>query len=333
MGEPALTVIMSVYNGAKHLPEAIESILNQTFGEFRFVIVDDGSTDETGTILDDYARKDQRLVVVHQKNAGLTTTLNRIIATTDGELIARMDGDDISLPHRFEKQIAKLRSTPDCIVVGCWFQVITENGTPVREYVFPDNHRILTHNLHRGVNCYAHGSVIMRRKVFSDMGFSYRFRHGQDFDLWLRLSERGRLGLVEDVLYKRRDHNKSISRAVLPQRSALMKLMLLLADERKKHGRELSNWAESEEEVLRTVPLWTEKEIEAYDKFLKVRRLLCAGENRKARIILSTLGEKMSNYSNLAVARYISYFPGFITGPLLRLRDRINSRRLFMRNL
>lgn len=324
---------MSVYNGAKYLPEAVESILNQSFGQFRFVIVNDGSTDETGAILDDYAKNDKRLYVVHQDNAGLTANLNRVIANTDGEFIARMDSDDVSLPNRFEAQISKLRSTPECIMVGCWYQVIREDGSPVREHVFPDNHRILTRNLHRGINCYAHGSVIIRRKVFSEMGLSYRFRYGQDFDLWLRLSECGRIGIVEEILYKRRDHNETISRAVIPRRSALMRLMLLLADERKKHGKEISNWEQEEEKVFRTVPLWTEKEIDAYEKFLDARRLLCSGENRKARAILSSITTTLNNYDNLAVTQYISYLPGFITGPLLRLRDRINRRRHFIRVL
>ena len=105
---PRLSVAMSVYNNAAYLPHAIESILAQTFADFEFMIVDDGSTDESGAIIDRFASVDSRIRPIHQDNAGLIVSLNRMINRAQAPLIARMDGDDIALPERFARQVMPL---------------------------------------------------------------------------------------------------------------------------------------------------------------------------------------------------------------------------------
>jgi glycosyltransferase involved in cell wall biosynthesis len=115
---------MSVYNNAAHLPAAIESILAQSFGDFEFLIVNDGSSDESGDIIDRYAAGDRRIRAFHQPNLGLIASLNRMLAEARAPLIARMDDDDIALPARFERQLAFLAAHPDHGVVGTWSRCI-----------------------------------------------------------------------------------------------------------------------------------------------------------------------------------------------------------------
>ena len=105
MNNPAISVIMTAYNTEKYIKEAIESILNQTFKDFEFIIVDDGSTDNTRLIIEEYAKKDRRIKILYnKKNLGIVKSLNKAIAIAKGKYIARMDSDDVSKLNRLEKQ-------------------------------------------------------------------------------------------------------------------------------------------------------------------------------------------------------------------------------------
>lgn len=333
MKRPSVSVIMSVYNGERFMAAAIESILNQTFTDFEFLITDDGSTDATPSILDEYARKDARVKVIRQKNTGLTETLNRMVKIAQGEFVARMDADDLSLPERLKKQIDKMREKPDYLVIGSWFRTVCEEAENDYEMFFPDNPETLKTFIHRGVNCYAHGSVLIRKRLFEDLGLMYRFRYGQDFDLWLRASETGSIGMVEEVLYHRIDHRSSISRSLVPQRAALMNVMLRLSDQRLKNGRETDNWRTQEEKVFKEISRWNEKEIESHDVFLNARSLLCRGEGRKARELLISIQKDFGRNSRFLAPYLLTYLPGFFVGPILRQRDILNDRKWFKRRI
>jgi len=333
MKVPVISVVMSAYNAKEYLSQALDSILAQTFGDFEFIITNDGSTDDTQNVLEDYSRKDGRIKVIQQRNMGLTESLNQMVAIAKGEFIARMDADDISFPERFERQKRKFQDIPDYLAVGSWFQVVRKSNLPDCEIVFPDRPEILKKCLREGMNCYAHGSVMIRKAVFNELGFRYRFKFGQDMDLWLRLCERGPLGMVEEVLYQQRVHGRALSQVLIPQRSALMNIMLSLMKERKTHGREISDWKEEENKALNGIPEWTEKEIEAYDLFLDARRLLCSGNNVRARQILASIRGDLGEMRNILLSYYISCLPGFITAPMLRFRDKINNKRCFVRHI
>jgi glycosyltransferase involved in cell wall biosynthesis len=112
MNVPAISVAMSVYNNAAFLDQAVESILGQSLSDFEFLIVDDGSNDGSSAILDGYAARDSRIRIIRQENRGLIASLNRLLSEARAPLIARMDGDDISLPERFERQVAFLDVNP-----------------------------------------------------------------------------------------------------------------------------------------------------------------------------------------------------------------------------
>nr|WP_295373540.1 glycosyltransferase [uncultured Sphingosinicella sp.] len=206
MGVPAISVAMSVYNNAAFLDQAVESILSQSFSDFEFLIVDDGSSDGSSTMLDRHAARDPRIRIIRQENRGLIASLNRLIREARAPLIARMDGDDISLPERFERQVAFLEANPDHGVVGTWSRDIVEDGSPWHG-VFPDpptSHESLL-DVAEKQTLLCHTSVMMRRDPVLEVG-GYRaaFRHCEDYDLWLRLSERTHICSIPErlVLYR-----------------------------------------------------------------------------------------------------------------------------------
>ena len=128
---PAVSVVMPVYNAARHLREAVQSVLRQTFRDFELVAVDDGSTDESPAVLREYAARDPRVRVVSRPNTGIVGALNDGLDAARGPLVARMDADDVCLPRRFERQAAFLRDNPACLVVGTRVRYTEPNGRPI----------------------------------------------------------------------------------------------------------------------------------------------------------------------------------------------------------
>ena len=190
MNLPALSVAMSVYNGETHLGLAIESILAQTFTDFEFLILNDGSKDQTKSIIDIYAARDPRVRAIHRDNRGLVVSLNQLVEESRAPLIARMDADDICLPDRFAKQMAFLAANPDHGVIGTWTTDIDEHGKPypIIGDDHPTDHDAFIAGIGNGPML-CHPSVIMRRDlVLSVGGYHGAFKHCEDFDLWLRLA-------------------------------------------------------------------------------------------------------------------------------------------------
>jgi glycosyltransferase involved in cell wall biosynthesis len=209
--KPLISVVMSVYNNRDFVGEAIRSILNQTFHDFEFLITDDGSTDESAGIIDELAATDTRIRVFHQENTGLTIALNRMIAESHGNYIARMDADDISHPLRFEDQLKYLSTHAMCAVVGTGYLVIDAQGRPIGGVQAYDNPQALRSKITEASgNPLCHGSVMMRRDALVVLDPIYRWKYSQDFDLWLRLLESWEVGVIESVLYQFRWHDAGL---------------------------------------------------------------------------------------------------------------------------
>ncbi len=197
---PEISVVMSVYNGAPYLEAAINSILQQTYTNFEFIIVNDASTDDSPEILRKF--DDCRLrVITNTENLGLTKSLNIGINAARARFIARMDADDLSLPHRLERQRQFLEERPDYALVGSAYYQIDEHDR-TRGLV-----RVLTadQELRAGLrqqNWFGHGSVMMRREALRQLqGYDEQFKYAQDYDLWLRLSEHHKIANLEEPLY------------------------------------------------------------------------------------------------------------------------------------
>jgi glycosyltransferase involved in cell wall biosynthesis len=210
---PRISVLMPVYNNDRYLVEAIESILNQTVTDFEFIIVDDGSTDQTSTILTSYESRDPRIRVVRQKNGGIVSALNTGIAFCRGEYIARMDGDDISYPNRFSLQMDYLDNNPDCVVVGGVFMSIDEAGNRLWPYRFARNKVTSFRTFPIQVALTVHPLAMIRKEALIALG-GYRatFPHAEDYELFLRISKYGRVHNLDEILLSYRNHPQSISR-------------------------------------------------------------------------------------------------------------------------
>jgi Glycosyl transferase family 2 len=188
---PALSVVLPVYNGARFLGAALDSVLAQDFRDFECIAVDDGSTDQSAEILDEYQRRDARLHVFHQSNAGLVDTLNIAIGLCRAPLVARMDADDICLDGRFAMQMSHFRGRDDLAALGGQVQLIDGKGRPIRLVDYPGGGEELAACLEHG-SPLAHPAVMFRKAAVERVG-SYRkaFSHAEDYDLWLRLHEAG----------------------------------------------------------------------------------------------------------------------------------------------
>jgi len=178
---------MSVFNGEDFLRESIESILNQTFKDFEFIIVDDGSTDGTKRILSEYREKDSRIeIIINEKNIGLTKSLNKALKMTKGEYIARHDADDISLSQRFEKQIEFLQNNPDVKILGTYAHIISQNKKLLKKEILPTSDLEIRKLLIKR-NSFVHSSIMIKKEIFDRVGlYNEQFKTTQDYELWFR---------------------------------------------------------------------------------------------------------------------------------------------------
>ncbi len=220
---PTVSVLMAVYNGEKYLAEAMDSILSQTFNDFEFIIVDDGSKDASLKMLNDYAAHDQRIIVHPQQNRGLTASLNSAARMSRGKFLARMDPDDVALPQRFEEQVDYLDAHLDISLLGSRVILIDPYGTEYQRPQHPLVHDEIDAKLLAGEGwAIVHPVAMMRREAFEAVnGYDERYRTSQDFDLWLRMAEHGRLANIEQPLLKYRQHLDSANFAKAEQQRKL----------------------------------------------------------------------------------------------------------------
>lgn len=212
--KPTVSVILPVYNAGKYLAEALDSILNQTYDDFEVIAINDGSSDNSLEILNSYAKRDNRVRVISQKNHGLVYTLNHGISLANGEYIARMDGDDISLPRRFELQVKELKANKEVVLAAGIFEVINEYSEFVRLDVTPVKDADIKRTLHL-YNPLAHGSVMFRKEVFLRIG-GYRDDVGptEDFELWTRFAEAGKFICIPHGIFRWRLNPEGITHTV-----------------------------------------------------------------------------------------------------------------------
>ena len=208
MTKPRVSVILPAYNTERFIGEAIDSILNQTFRDFELIIISDGSTDLTPDIIKQYAKKDKRIRFFNnRKNRGLIYVLNMGLRKARGEYIARMDADDISLPTRFEKQVAYLDANPDVGLVGTVieaFGIFMGHGTQRPQVTLAD---FMTDNY------VAHPTVMMRKSVIRQYNFKYdpEYKHVEDYELWIRMVQVTKIHNVMEVLLRYRVTGDNVS--------------------------------------------------------------------------------------------------------------------------
>lgn len=194
-----ISVIISFYNGEKYIREAIESILKQTFENFEFIIIDDGSTDNSAEIIKSY--NDHRIILIQQENKGLAAALNEGIKIAKGKYIARMDTDDISEPDRFTIQLQYMENNPRCVVVGSLSNIISKDG----DFLYLAENSIDNNELKKALpynTPFAHGSSFIRTSALRSVGlYKGQMRFSQDVLLWIDLAELGDFAIIPKPLY------------------------------------------------------------------------------------------------------------------------------------
>ena len=207
-----MTVLMSCFNGERWLAQAVESVLEQTFTDFEFVAIDDGSRDGTRGVLEAYASFDTRMRLIVKPNTGLADSLNEGIRAAVGRWIARIDADDIWHPEKLARQMSWIHAHPQAVLLGTGLQLMDVNSRRYRVYQYPSGHRGLVTHLQSARPFPAHSSVMYRTDaVVACGGYRPRIRKAEDTDLWLRLSNHGVLGSLPEPLTLLRRHSDQMS--------------------------------------------------------------------------------------------------------------------------
>ena len=209
---PLISVLLPVYNAERYVKAAVESVRAQTFGDFELIVIDDGSTDGSLSVLRSLEKQDKRIRLISRPNVGLVATLNEMLCMATGYLVARMDADDICRPTRFEKQVGFLSENQTCVAVGTRGLFIDSEGLPLFDFVNCWSHEEIEKALFRPELAIIHPSLMVRFDAIESVG-GYRtgFPHAEDLDLFLRLGEIGRLSNLPEVLLEYRVHASSVS--------------------------------------------------------------------------------------------------------------------------
>ena len=221
---PKITVVMPFYNREKFIEETIKSVLAQTFTDFEFIAIDDGSTDTSVKIVQEYAKRDTRIILIHNDiNRGISYSRNRGNAMARADLIAVVDSDDIYMPERFAKQYAYMQKHPEITIVGTYAYVIDESGVRTGDEIayLSDQEKISKTFFHLGP--FLHSSVIYRKDdVQSIGGYREQYNMVEDMDLYYRLLFSGKIGTnVPEFLFEYRRHSQATGIYVQKKRDIL----------------------------------------------------------------------------------------------------------------
>ena len=225
-----ISVIMSVYNADKYLRESIESILNQTFTNFEFIIINDASTDNSLKIIEEYKKKDKRIILIsNENNAGLASSLNLGIKQSKYDFIARMDADDISEPERLEKQLGFLLDNKHIDILGTFASIIDEDGEITAKQKMPLSHYEIVKMLVK-LNPIIHPTIIFRKMALNRINFynpKFSQNAPEDYELWFRAVKSGLIFYnLPEYLIRYRINNSHLSRKNLSFRVNEFKIRL-----------------------------------------------------------------------------------------------------------
>lgn len=209
---PRVSVILSVFNNQRWVESAVRSVLAQTFADFELICVDDGSTDRSAAILERLASEDARIRIIAQPNGGVASAGNAGLFAARGDLIARLDSDDIALPERLAKQVAFMDAYPNVALLGTDYALIDDAGRFLTIHHQPQDNSTLQDWLLSGLIPIAHTSCMYRRDPAIRIGgYDFDFQSAEDLDLYLRLGEIGAIACLSEVLTHYRQHEESIS--------------------------------------------------------------------------------------------------------------------------
>ena len=209
---PRVSVVLPVFNADRFVRAAIESVLTQTYTDFEFIIIDDGSTDSSLAIIKKAVSADSRCRVISRSNVGLVATCNEGVAESRGAYILRMDQDDISYRERFAAQVAYLNANPECVALGTRVLLADEDLLPIIEaFKLTTHDQIDSENMSGVGSAICHPSAaISREALLAVGGYRAEFEWAEDLDLFLRLAEYGKVGNLPSVFLTYRQHANSV---------------------------------------------------------------------------------------------------------------------------
>lgn len=237
-----VSILMPVYNGEKYLKEAIDSVLNQTYQDFEFIIINDGSTDATASIIEAY--QDKRIIHIQQANQGVAQALNKGLAHAKGKYIWRHDADDICLPDQLKKQVNFLEQNTEVALVSTQIAFMTDRGKiayskkqPADSYFKGQPFMEVDRTQFNPFSPITHATVLMRREVVNQLkGYRTEFRTSEDTDLWLRLLEHHKAYVLNYCSYFVRLNSTSATQKFKSTTNHYRDLAFTYADERLKCG-------------------------------------------------------------------------------------------------
>ena len=200
---------MPVFNGAKYIKEAIQSVLNQTFSDFELIIVNDGSTDESAEIVRSFSDKRIRFFE-NDTNKGIVFTRNFAVENSLGKYIAIFDCDDIMLPEKLQKQVDFLEQNSDFAMVGSSIEMIDKDSNFIKKHIYKLPPKLLKTQLFFD-NYFAQSSMLIRKKVFETFNYNAKFVMVSDYLLWSQIAQNNKVANLKDVLIKYRVHSQSIT--------------------------------------------------------------------------------------------------------------------------
>ncbi|EGQ8479789.1 glycosyltransferase [Vibrio parahaemolyticus] len=215
---PLVSVVLPIYNAEKYLHLTLDSVISQTYLDIEVICINDGSTDNTQAILEDFKKRDDRIRIINRENKGLVYSLNQGISISKGKYIARMDADDICLPKRFEMQVKFLESNPSVGLVGTSYMYIDENDNQLSKRIVPRSLSIIRSMLLFG-SPICHPSVMFNKSIVGEhLLYDENYDSCEDLELWFRLNDKGiEIRNLSDVLIKYRILPTSISSRKMAQ--------------------------------------------------------------------------------------------------------------------
>jgi len=206
-----ISVLLPVYNAERFVAETLDSLIRQTNKNFEIIAVNDGSSDGSLKVLREYAKRDDRIKVIDQKNQGLVKTLNTAAKLSSGEFLARIDADDVALDRRFEFQLKAMKEDSNRVLIAGGFDVMNEDGEILYHDAVPTNYEDIINAMYTR-NPIAHGSILMRRSAFEEAGgYSEDCGPTEDYELWTRLSKIGTIIALPQTIFRWRVNPNGIT--------------------------------------------------------------------------------------------------------------------------